>query len=216
MTSRERLLAAVRGGELDHKPVVCWPIEGSESDVVLKPGKEDKVYVVDIVNPFGLALNKEIDLNALLKSDPKAGNEVLGALCEETQSNIADALGNGADGIVYRIYGARAKHCTPMQYGGFYLEKDRELLEQISDAFFNIVFVVGEEDVYLDFVSDLPAHAFAWDIVASQVPVAEVRAMRSGALACDDPNADIWLKPGMSLLSQALEESVRPERSYAV
>ncbi len=216
MTSRERILAAARGGETDRKPVVNWPAWQPDSDVRFEAGAEDQVFLQEVDNPFGLAMRKGLDLNVLLKEDPHNGNQKLNDLCEETRRNIGQAFEKGADGILYRLYGARAKHCTPMQYGGFYLERDRELLEEISDALFNLIFVVGEEDVYLDFVSDLPGHAFAWDIASSKVPVSEVRAMRPGALACDDLEADIVLKPGTDFLSRTLEESLRLERSYAV
>ena len=216
MTSRERLLSAVRGGTVDKKPKICWPISGTDSDVQLTAGQEQKVHLVEVANPFGIAMMRSLDLNALLKIDPKAGNDVLTELCEESTRSIDTAFASGADGVIYTLYGARARHCTPMQYGGFYLEKDREILSRISEAFFNMVFVVGDEDVYLDFVSDLPAHALAWDITSSRISVEDVRLMRSGALACDDPAADILLEPGTSLLSQKLEDNVRPERSYAV
>lgn len=225
MTSRERLVATARGGEVDRKPVINWPIWEPESDVrhynhetmpdhIEEAG--ETVSLVEVTNPFGLALQREIDINSLLKSDPKAGNRVLGELCDETQRDIDQAFEVGADGIIYRLYGARSRHCTPMQYGGYYLERDRELLEGVKDALFNMIFVVGDEDVYLDFVSDLPAHAFGWDAESSQIPIKEVRDMRSGALVCDDPAADIRLEPGTDFLSRTLEASVRTEDSYAV
>ncbi len=77
-----------------------------------------------------------------------------------------------------------------MQYGGFYLERDRELLEEAKDATFNLLWIDAGEEAYLDFVSDLPAHAFAWDIDATDVSVVQMRAMRPGALAAEDPTAD--------------------------
>jgi hypothetical protein len=225
MTSRERLLAASRGGEVDRKPVIHWPYWEEASDVRhynhetipehIEEG-DGEVALVEITNPFGLALQKDIDLNKLLKEDPKDGNRVLSELLDEAKRDIDLAFQVGADGILYRLYGARARHCTPMQYGGYYLERDRELLEQVKDALFNVVFVVGEEDVYLDFVSDLPAHAFGWDHKESQIPAKEVRNMREGALLSEDPDSDIRLDPGTAFLSRMLESSLRTEDSYAV
>lgn len=225
MTSRERLLAAGRGGEVDRKPVIHWPHWEPNSDLRfynhetlpdhIEEGHQD-VALVEITNPFGLALQREIDLNQILKDDPKAGNRLLGELVDEAKRDIDLAFEVGSDGILYRLYGARARHCTPMQYGGYYLERDRELLEDAKDAVFNAIFVVGEEDVYLDFVSDLPAHAFGWDFKETQIPATEVRKMRNGALLSEDPDSDILLEPGTAFLSRVLESSLRTEESYAV
>ncbi len=95
--------------------------------------------------------------------------------------------------MLYRLHGAHPSHTSPMQYGGYYLERDREILEEITDARFNLLFIVGSEGTYIDFVSDLPAHVFAWDERASGVTLEEVRQMRTGALATTNPNADIQL-----------------------
>lgn len=223
MTSRERLLAAARGGEVDRKPVVNWPHWETGSDLrhynceTIPEEIEEapsEITVVEVTNPFGLALQRNLDLNAALKDDPKVGNQILAGLCEEVKRDIDQAFKLRADGILYRVYGARARHCTPMQYGGYYLERDRELLAEVQDALFNIVFVVGEEDVYLDFVSDLPAHAFGWDFDETKIPTAQVRPMRQGALISTDPESDILLDPGTAFLSRVLESSLRTEDSY--
>lgn len=224
MTCRERLIAATRGGEVDRQPVIRWPYWEESSDIRhynhetmpehIEGGDED-LSLVEITNPFGLALQRDLDLNKILKEDPKEGNRLLGELIDEAQEDINLAFQGGADGIIYRLYGARSRHCTPMQYGGFYLEKDRELLDGVKDALLNVVFVVGEEDVYLDFVSDLPAHVFGWDSRESQIPVSEVRKMRTGALLSEDPTSDICLQPGTDFLSRVLESSVRTEDSHA-
>lgn len=223
MTSRERVLVTARGGEPDRKPVFNWPHWDETSDIRFFnhetlpehiDGSSEELSLVEITNPFGLALQREIDLNTELKEDPKQGNRILGDLCDEVQRDINQAFEVGADGIIYRIYGARGRHCTPMQYGGFYLERDRELLSGVQDALFNMIFVVGEDDVYLDFVSDLPAHAFGWDYDESKIPVSEVRSMRQGALVSTDPESDIQLEPGTACLTRMLESSIRTEESH--
>lgn len=223
MTSRERLLAAANGGPVDRKPILYWPYWKEGSDIrhfnhETMPDhieeEEGDVAVVEITNPFGLALQRNLDLNKILKEDPRAGNRLLGELVDETQKDIDLAHSIGADGILYRLYGARSRHCTPMQYGGYYLERDRELLEGVKGSLFNMIFVVGEEDVYVDFVSDLPAHAFGWDRKGSELTVEEVRKMRPGALFCEDPDADILLDTATAFLSRMLEASLRTEDSY--
>lgn len=223
MNCRERLLAAVRGGEVDRKPVIHWPYWEPASDIThynhetlpdhLDPNPEG-IALVEITNPFGLSLQNDLKLNQLLKDDPVAGNKQLTKLCDEVRLSIEQAFHAGADGILYRIYGARERHCTPMQYGGYYLERDREILETVKDATFNMIFVVGDEDVYLDFVSDLPAHAFGWDFKDSKIPASEVRAMRQGALVSSDPESDILLDSGTAFLSRMLESCLHTEDSY--
>ena len=208
---------------MDRKPVIHWPYWEPTSDArhynhetlpaTIEEGEGD-LTLVEVTNPFGLALQRDLDLNKELKADPKAGNRLLGELIDEVKKDIEQAFQLGADGIIYRLYGARSRHCTPMQYGGHYLERDRELLSEVSDALFNMIFVVGEEDVYLDFVSDLPAHAFGWDYDESKIPASQVRMMRKGALVSADPESDILLETGTACLSRMLESSVHTEDSH--
>jgi len=225
MTSRERVISGAKRVTVDRKPVLCWPFWSEESDirhfnheslpeeVSEEPGE---LTLVEITNPFGLAMQRGVDLNRELKDDPRSGNCLLGDFCDEAQRDIDLAMEIGADGIIYRLYGARAQHCTPMQYGGYYLERDRELLDKVSDAVLNILFVVGEEDVYLDFVSDLPANVFGWDVKESKIEPNAVREMRTGALLGEHPDCDILLRPGTAFLSRVLESSLRTEDSYAI
>jgi hypothetical protein len=225
MTSRERLLAVAKGVQPDRQPVIAWPYQTSESDVqhfnhetlpdVIEP-QSGELALVEVTNPFGLALQKGVDLNQALKDDPRSGNRLLGEFVDEARRDIDTAFEVGADGIFYRLYGARARHCTPMQYGGYYLEKDRDLLADVQDAVLNVLFVVGEEDVYLDFVSDLPASLFGWDAKDSKIEVSTVREMRPGALLCESPEADVLLKTGTAFLSRVLESNLRTEDSYAI
>lgn len=224
MTSRERVLAAIGGYGIDRKPVLAWPHwkEGSDirhyTDETMPEQIEagDSLALVEVANPFGLAMQKDIDLNKVLKDDPRQGNEILGELVGEVKRDIELAYEVGADGILYRLYGARSSHCTPMQYGGYYLERDREILELADGGHVNLVFVVGEDDVYLDFVTDLPAKMFGWDSKSSGITAADVRQMRGGALVSEDPDSDVLLEPGTASLSRVLETLVRTEDSYAI
>jgi hypothetical protein len=200
MTSRERVMAVCKGEKADRKPVILMD-GGDQSDVYVErqngknklSQREDVLKIREVVNPLGRAIRHGFDLNGLLGADPEEGANELDRLCDEVRKECEDAAESGFDGILYRIVGAEPEHSTPMQYGGFYLERDRELLEEASDAAFNLLFVEGGEEAYFDFVSDLPANAFAWDIDASNVSVVQMRAMRKGALAAEDPTADILL-----------------------
>lgn len=205
MTSRERLLAATRGGETDRLAVLAWPLADDASDAVVGSLAEEKISLTEVLNPFGRARRAGLNLNEALYDDPEAGDALLSRFVEETRGALAEARDEGADGVLYVLEGAHPIHCSPMQYGGHYLERDRELLEAVSDAGLNVVFVVGDEGVYIDFVSDLPAHVFAWDSASSGVSVAEVRKMRSGALATNAEGADIALITGVPSVAQHLE-----------
>lgn len=205
MNSRERLIAVGRGGEADRKPVICWPDGCPESDAVVGHIMSDHISLTPVVNPFGQALRRQVAISEILADDPPRGNKLLDDLVAKTRAEIEGALRRGADGVLYLLYGARGLHTTPMEYGGHYLERDRELLDAIQDATFNMVFVVGEDDAYLDFVSDLPAHAFGWDARATGTGVDDVRPLRKGALATNEPSADIELRFGTTNLIADLE-----------
>lgn len=202
MTARERLTAVARGGAFESRPTIVWPGSGASSDVVIVPSAHevaskrdpDRLILVEVCNPFGLALQAGVDLNQLQKDDPAAGGEKLEEFAVKTRSLIAEAMDAGADGVLYKLYGATERYCTPMQYGGYYLELDRAILSEVTDAPFSMVYIVGDADTFIDFVSDLPAHAFAWDAAATGFSAAAVRELRQGALCADDPDADILLQ----------------------
>lgn len=213
MTGRERLVAKSRGGDVDRPASIAWPASSDASDArVVAPDEvaaslpsEDVAVLAEVVNPFGLSLARELHLNDLLDDDPAQGAEVLDGLVQETRDTIAAALAAGADGILYRLHGASPRHCSPMQYGGHYLERDREILSEIADARLNLLFVVADEEPYLDFVSDLPAHFFGWDDRTSGVSSTEGRAIRGGAVATYGPEGDVLLTTPLASVTQYLE-----------
>lgn len=107
-----------------------------------------------VLNPFGRALDEGLNLNAALGDDPTAGSAHLDRLCQLTLSECASAQ----DGVRYRLIGADPRFCTPMQYGGFYLERDREILAHAKQQGYLEIDVDGDEP-YLDFIVDLPCDA---------------------------------------------------------
>ncbi|MBX3117961.1 MAG: hypothetical protein KF784_02775 [Fimbriimonadaceae bacterium] len=202
MTARQRLTAIASGTANGTKPTVAWPGNDASSDVVIVSSPSeidtkrdpDKLILVEVSNPFGLALQAGVDLNQAQKDDPVAGGAKLAEFTAKTKAAISAALSAGADGILYKLYGATEQFCTPMQYGGYYLEIDREILAEAEPATFNLLYIVGDADTFIDFVSDLPAHAFAWDIQSTGFSVSAVRELRPGALCANDPEADILLQ----------------------
>ncbi|MDR3692022.1 MAG: hypothetical protein P4L46_21765 [Fimbriimonas sp.] len=211
MTVPERVSAAVKMSEVDRCPTLVWLAQDSDAEisVVSELGgavSDGRLVIVDIANPFGLALGKGLDLNKAMKDDPSVGALVLDGLVDEVRGRIRASLDSGADGIFYRLHGASPRHCTPMEYGGYYLERDRELLTEVAGAAFNVVFVAGREDLYVDFVSDLPAQVFAWDAELSRLDASDVRKVRRGAVASSDPTSDFLLTIGKPNYLETLEQ----------
>jgi hypothetical protein len=210
LNARERFLAASRGGEVDSKPTLAWPF--GESDLVvaetiedvrtLSGGEKPVLYLLN--NPFGASLADRVALNDLHVESPAAGSDKVAEYVSRLTEEGRASLEAGADGVFYLLQGARGAFCTPMQYGGYYLEADREILTELADANFNFIFVAGNDDVYIDFVSDLPAHFFAWDAEASTFDASYVRTLRSGALASSDPSSEVLLSTGVPSVADFL------------
>lgn len=213
MTARERLIAAARGGAIDQRCVVLFP-STARSDAQIVPPDEvgaalaeesGQAVLAEVLSPLGRARSEGYALNEAIKSDPAAGQEALDRYVAETRKEIHTAMAAGADGVFYRLQGALPAISTPMQYGGFYLEHDRELLSEVEDASLNILSIEGGPEPYLDFVADLPAHVMAWDAPASGIGAEAVRAMRKGALAACDAQAEILFAERWELLAPFAE-----------
>lgn len=216
MTKRERLIAAARGGEVDRKPVVVWSASpGHQADgICVAPtmvaeavrSHAEQMILVEIMSPCGLGRRRGIPLTRLLREEPEEGRAAFVRLRDYVEAQIDRAFDEGADGIYYRLDGAYPAMNTPMEYGGFYLETDREFLERVQDAPVNLLHVEGQEDVYFDCVADLPAALFGWDRPKTGVSVAEMRTVRSGALAAEDPEADVLLVKHYDIAERILKD----------
>ena len=209
MTSRERLIAVARGGDADRQPTVGW---SGAVDALIVPveqihatskGSADQAVLADIANPFRAAAERGLDLNSLLGSNPAAGNALLDQVVEQVRSRIEKAMASGADGIFYRLHGAEPRYSTPMSYGGHFLEKDRELLSEVSNARFNLLFIVGGPEAYFDFVADLPADAFA--APAESISATALREIRRGTIAGTEGDTDILIVAPRPNLIEFLE-----------
>lgn len=109
-------------------------------------------------SPMAEAQCNQVDLMALLREDLDAGHAVLEELFEKTRAAIRS---QNANAFLYHLVGASPADCTPMQYGGFLLELDRELVSQMKAIAPVVCFVEGEADLYLDSISDLGMDAVA-------------------------------------------------------
>lgn len=178
---------------------------GMPADAKVRVGPDCEVQIVDslsnppasrsqlmrVVNPYGRC---EKNLNEMFAHDPAAADETLRVLAQEARAEIEKAVRLGAGGIAYFLYGADSEHCSPMQYGGHYLEHDRELLSMAGALSLNMLVVPGGPGAYIEIVADLPAAIMAWDVRASGRSIQQVRSVFSGLLCADDPAADLlWL-----------------------
>ncbi|MBS1707646.1 MAG: hypothetical protein JSS65_02870 [Armatimonadetes bacterium] len=126
----------------------------------------------------------------LLKSDPEQADARLTDLVAAVSSDISAAMSHGAAGILYWIEGACPRDFTPMQYGGLFLELDRDLLTSAREKGDTVVFIADEDEPYIDVVSDLPADLFGWDAACGVSPT-DIRPLRSGRMLADHPDADV-------------------------
>ena len=219
MTSRERIIAAVRGETPDQTPVIVWPAGEYHSDAAIvkinrlgNAGASPRAVFAEILNPFGRALNAKTDLNAVLHEDPGQGEKLLNDYISESEREIDFALQSGVDGIFYRLQGADPKHSTPMQYGGHYLEIDRSLLERArAGKQLNALFLDCGPDMYFDCLTDLPAEILAWEKNDS-VRLEDIRSLRKGALATGEAEADILFGRNYGLLQPLIRKNAEEAR----
>jgi hypothetical protein len=204
MTPRERIVQTSRGGMVDRPAWFVWepsaPAESllnfskrwspdllvaknaSEAQTLLSNlPEEGPAVLVEVSNPFLTAMASGVIVGQSFHQCPVRSDQELEKFTGQVREQIHEALHAGVDGVFYRLGGANPHHASPMEYQGLYFERDYALLSEISDARFNVLFVEGEEDPYLDLVHELPASALMWEDDEAWPP-AKVREFHSGAL----------------------------------
>ena len=198
MSGIDTIRAAAIQGDARERPVITdGPERDERADGVIVDEKDlgsatRQAVFCRVQNPFGRSARAELDINALLKENPGEGASAIQKFASEARDEIDHVLKAGANGIFYMLSGACAAECSPMQYGGHFLEVDREILAGTPDGSFDILYVCGDSELYIDIVSDLPAQAIAWNSSAG-VQISEVREMWPRAVAAADQDADIFL-----------------------
>lgn len=209
-------MAAVRGGEVDRKPQLAWPDNNPDSDATVltldqiraNGIDETKPILLEVLNPFGLAQARGTNPNSVLEDDPATGDKLLQGLATEVKHLIDAGIAAGVEGCLYRLHGANPACSTPMQYGGHFLEVDREILASFDGLPIRAVFVVGGEGTFLDFVSDLPAELFGWDVEKTETNPNQVREYRAGAIMAASQDADVYLSFPGDISSSLRMESI--------
>jgi len=125
------------------------------------------------------------DLLGLLKNDPAAGHGWI----ERESARIESECAGAAD-VFYRVAGADPAHASPMEYGGVLVPAEAGVLEQLKAH--RIVWVEPAADTYFEFLADLSADCFGWDVTFGPT-VAQMRSLRPGRLMAESDDADIRL-----------------------
>lgn len=192
MIDKKSLIIWCRHSDLNsileiHKTIAPFAIVVNDSDIVkqlrMKKKQNDTKILYEVTSPLGNAINNHFELTQALSNNPSSSDVILQKYKQETEYEIQQAIQLGTDGIFYRLIGAEPCHTTPMQYGGFYLEIDRELLGIAKNLTNNVLYVEGKEDSYLDFVHDLPAQILAWE--SASWDIEKVEQVHRGPLAID-------------------------------
>jgi hypothetical protein len=155
---------------------------------------DGQFHVRTVKGPFQRMIDegKSAEILAKCHEHPEAGAELVAGYVDATAKDIA-ITEDDSQAIWYVLGGCEPAYSTPMQYGGLFLEWDRELLTRANETQKVFLHAAAGKDAYLDFIADLPATCFVWDDVATGVSLSEMRSMRGGLLACSDPNADLVL-----------------------
>ena len=130
-------------------------VQPSEVACAIDPDNSEPV-LAEVLSPLSRAIELRIPVTTMLQETPDRGQEELEKLSAAARQDIETAILAGADGIYYRLRGAEPGYTTPMEYGGFFLELDRELLTSLAADKQIVICVEGGDEVYVDALSDLP------------------------------------------------------------
>ncbi len=147
-----------------------------------------------IISFFGIAMQEREDIAELMGIDPVTSGEILDRAQEACAANIQVAMQAGFDGFVYVLVGAEPKYLSPMQYGGFILDQDREILSRFTNLPNRLLYVIGGNETYMDALSDLSASSIGWDESNVQFGIETMRKLAQKPIFGDHPDSDIQLE----------------------
>ena len=129
----------------------------------------DGQVLTGVLSPLSRAISKGLDILNLLDESPAEGDRVIGSLVSETREELSRLDGK----FNYVVAGAEPAWTTPMQYGGHFLELDRELIGTHQP----VITLIGGPDTYVDIVSDLAETFLIWNPATNDVDPEEVAKM---------------------------------------
>ncbi|MEI7577183.1 MAG: hypothetical protein WCK51_09835 [Armatimonadota bacterium] len=122
-----------------------------------------------ILSPLSRAISQGIDVVGLLEENPAEGDRVLAELVSQCSHEMRQVSGP----LNYIVAGAEPDVTSPMQYGGHFLELDRELIGTSSPA----ITLIGGPETYIDVVSDIAKSYLIWNPETNPVDPHEVSRM---------------------------------------
>lgn len=108
-----------------------------------------------VLSPLARAIQASHHVVSLLADNPAEGDQFLAELVAQTREHIEATNGP----FNYVIAGAEPSFSTPMQYGGHFLELDRELIGDRKP----VITLIGGSETYIDVVSDLAETYLLWN-----------------------------------------------------
>jgi uroporphyrinogen decarboxylase len=129
------------------------------------------VFAPLMVLPFLLTGGRAQALE-LLRAEPAAVDHALAAMTVTLAAYARAAVEAGADGLFYATNMATRELATAAECRRFQRPHDRQILEQVQDAPFNLLHVCGE-GVHFDEFADYPVTALSWATAPGNPSLAE-------------------------------------------
>jgi uroporphyrinogen decarboxylase len=111
---------------------------------------------------------------AIARAEPAALETALAAITQTLADYARRALAAGADGLFYATNVARRDLLTPAECRRFQRPYDRQVLEAVVSAPFNVMHICGPDTHFDEFV-DYPVRAFSWATGAGNPSLSEAR-----------------------------------------
>jgi uroporphyrinogen decarboxylase len=142
-------------------------------------------FIATIFSPLAQAKNLAGGQRLLthLRSNPDDVMHGLETITASVLRYVDAARNTGISGIFYAIQHARYELLSPLEYQVFGRPFDEEILSSVSDLWFNMVHVHGEEGIMFDLVADYPVQCVNWHDRDTGFALAEGLAQFSGAVS---------------------------------
>jgi uroporphyrinogen decarboxylase len=151
-------------------------------------GKSDSrgtPFIATIFSPLAQAKNLAGGQRLIshLRSHPDDVMHGLETISASIIRFIEAARSTGISGIFYAIQHARYALLSPVEYQVFGRPFDEEILSTVSDLWFNMVHIHGEEDIMFDLVADYPVQCVNWHDRDTGFPLSQGLEQLSGAVS---------------------------------
>ena len=142
-------------------------------------------FIATVFSPLAQAKNLAGGQRLIshLRSHPDDVMHGLETISASIMRFIEAARASGISGIFYAIQHARYALLSPVEYQVFGRPFDEEILSAVSDLWFNMVHIHGEEDIMFDLVADYPVQCVNWHDRDTGFPLSQGLEQFSGAVS---------------------------------